>query len=164
MSHDAPGPTGQLDRRDVLRTTGAGLVGAAAVPTVSAQEGPPEDRGRGEGRPTKAILTVDPERPSPGETVRLSGDNSLPGGDAEAIETYAFEVRDGDGDLLLKTSGPSATANVTLPSAGEYVATLSVTDSVATYSPTDGSVTLAVADEPEVSRSRSRSPSRTSNA
>ena len=129
MSHDDPGPSGQLDRRDVLRTTGAGLVGAAAVPTVSAQEGPPEDRGRGDGRPTKAILTVDPERPSPGETVTLSGENSLPGGDAEAIETYAFEVRDADGDLLLETSGSSATASVTLPSAGEYVATLSVTDS-----------------------------------
>ena len=142
MSHDDSGPTGQLDRRDVLRTTGAGLVGAAAVPIVSAQEGPPEDRGRGEGRPTKAILTVDPERPSPGETVTLSGENSFPGGDAEAIETYAFEVRDGDGDVLLGTSGSSATASVTLPSAGEYVATLSVTDSAGGSDTTTRTITI----------------------
>jgi subtilisin family serine protease len=128
MSQGEPGPTGLFDRRDVLRTTGAGLVGTAIPAAASARELPPEDRGRDADGPTTAVLTDDPDQPSPGETVTLLGENSLPGGDADEIETYAFEVRDGTGEVILETAGAAATASVTLPASGEYVATLSVTD------------------------------------
>ena len=143
MTENNGAETRLLDRRDVLRTTGAGVVGAATVSAAaSAQEGPPDDPGRGEGRPTTAVLTVDPERPSTGETVTLSGENSSPSGDAEEIATYAFDVRDGDGDVLLETSGTAATATVTLPSAGHYVATLSVTDDTGSTDTTTRTISI----------------------
>lgn len=130
MSQGTPGPVDGLQRRDVLKHTGVGVAAAAGLPAAAtAQEGPPDDRGRGEGPPARAVLTVTPEQPAPGDSVTLSGANSKPSGDADAIETYAFAVRTGDGDVVFETEGESATATVTLPSAGEYVASLSVTDS-----------------------------------
>ena len=110
-----------FDRRDVLKTTGAGIAGAAVPGAASAA-------GEGRGPPTRAILTVDPAAPSPGETVTLSGERSRPSADADGIETYAFEVTGPDGDRLLATAGGAATATVELPEAGDYTARLTVTD------------------------------------
>lgn len=138
---------GLLDRRDVLKATGAGVASAATVPgTATARDSHGVAHGkRGDGteRPTKAILTVEPEAPSPGEAVTLSGGNSFASHEADGIESYEFVVTDDSGDRLLKTAGEDATVTVTLPGAGDYVATLTVTDTGGGTDTAEETITIA---------------------
>lgn len=80
MNQGAAHGSGLLERRDVLKTTGAGIVGAATVPGLASAQGQaPDDRGEGKGRPTKAILTLDPSYPVPArpEDVEATAGTSL---------------------------------------------------------------------------------------
>jgi len=137
MSYEDPENTTESDdgfgRRNVLRTAGAGLVGAGLLPaTAAARDGTADAAVAPEGDGTEpsptAALTVDPTAPEPDETVTLDGSDSSPGTGADAIETYDFTVADGGGETVFETAGDAATVTAGPFDEGEYTATLTVTD------------------------------------